>query len=134
MTRPGCGPRGRAGSGRARPGEDSAAWERLRAAGAILLGKTNTHEWAYGTTGINPHYGPARNPWDPERVTGGSSSGSGAAIVADLCAAALGSDTGRLDPDAGRSVRPRRDQADLRPGQPLRDRSRSRGRSTIPGR
>jgi aspartyl-tRNA(Asn)/glutamyl-tRNA(Gln) amidotransferase subunit A len=76
------------------PSEDCAAWERLQAAGAILLGKTHTHEWAYGTTGVNPHFGPARNPWDTERITGGSSSGSGAALGGDLCAAALGSDTG----------------------------------------
>jgi aspartyl-tRNA(Asn)/glutamyl-tRNA(Gln) amidotransferase subunit A len=76
------------------PEEDSTAWARLKAAGALLLGKTGTHEWAYGTTGVNPHFGPVRNPWDTERITGGSSSGSGTAVVADLCAAAMGSDTG----------------------------------------
>jgi aspartyl-tRNA(Asn)/glutamyl-tRNA(Gln) amidotransferase subunit A len=59
-----------------------------------MLGKLNLHEFAFGATGVNPHYGPARNPWDPERVTGGSSSGSGAAVAAGECLAALGTDTG----------------------------------------
>ena len=52
------------------------------------------HEFAYGATTQNPHYGPCRNPWDLDRVPGGSSGGSGAAVAADLCAAALGTDTG----------------------------------------
>jgi aspartyl-tRNA(Asn)/glutamyl-tRNA(Gln) amidotransferase subunit A len=68
---------------------DSAAVERLRAAGAVLIGKTRTHEFAWGT--VTP---PTRNPWDTERVPGGSSGGSGSAVAAGLCAAALGSDTG----------------------------------------
>jgi aspartyl-tRNA(Asn)/glutamyl-tRNA(Gln) amidotransferase subunit A len=74
--------------------EDSEAAARLKAAGALILGKLNLHEFAFGATGVNPHYGPARNPWDPERVTGGSSSGSGAAVAAGECLAALGTDTG----------------------------------------
>ncbi len=49
--------------------------DRLLSAGTILLGKTNLHEFAYGCTNINPHYGPARNSWDPGRVPGGSSGG-----------------------------------------------------------
>jgi len=74
--------------------EDAEAAARLKAAGAVIIGKLNMHEFAFGATGINPHYGPARNPWDTERVTGGSSSGAGAAVAAGECLAALGTDTG----------------------------------------
>jgi len=74
--------------------EDAEATARLRAAGAIVPGKLNLHEFAFGATGVNPHYGPARNPWDTQRITGGSSSGSGAAVAAGECPAALGTDTG----------------------------------------
>ena len=76
------------------PDEDSALVERLRAAGAIIVGKTHLHEFAFGATGVNPHYGPCRNPWDTERITGGSSSGSGVAAATGMCFAAIGSDTG----------------------------------------
>jgi aspartyl-tRNA(Asn)/glutamyl-tRNA(Gln) amidotransferase subunit A len=76
------------------PQEDSTVWRRLARAGAILLGKTNLNEFAYGITGANAHYGSARNPWEPTRMTGGSSSGSAAAIAAGLCAASVGTDTG----------------------------------------
>jgi aspartyl-tRNA(Asn)/glutamyl-tRNA(Gln) amidotransferase subunit A len=76
------------------PARDAAVVERLSAAGLVLLGKTNMHEFAYGTTSNNPHYGPCRNPWDPERSPGGSSGGSGAALAAGLCAVSLGTDTG----------------------------------------
>jgi aspartyl-tRNA(Asn)/glutamyl-tRNA(Gln) amidotransferase subunit A len=76
------------------PAEDSDDAARLRAAGAVLLGKLNMHEFAYGATGVNPHYGPCRNPWDTSRVTGGSSSGSGAAVASGEAFAALGTDTG----------------------------------------
>jgi len=74
--------------------EDAEATARLKAAGAVVLGKLNLHEFAFGATGVNPHYGAARNPWDLERITGGSSSGSGASVAAGECAAALGTDTG----------------------------------------
>jgi Asp-tRNA(Asn)/Glu-tRNA(Gln) amidotransferase A subunit family amidase len=67
---------------------------RLRAAGAVLLGKANMHEIGIGVTGINPHHGACRNPWNPKHVTGGSSSGSGAAVAAGLCPIALGADGG----------------------------------------
>ena len=67
---------------------------RLRAAGAVLIGKTNLHECAYGVTSANPHFGPVCNPWRLECVPGGSSGGSGAAVAAGLCAGAVGSDTG----------------------------------------
>jgi aspartyl-tRNA(Asn)/glutamyl-tRNA(Gln) amidotransferase subunit A len=76
------------------PARDAAVVERLSAAGLVLLGKTNLHEFAFGTTSDNPHYGPVRNPWDLERSPGGSSGGSGAALAAGLCAVALGTDTG----------------------------------------
>ena len=75
--------------GTAFPLPDSAVAARLRAAGAILLGKTRTHEYAWGT--ITP---PVRNPWDLDRIPGGSSGGSAAAVAAGLCVAAMGSDTG----------------------------------------
>jgi aspartyl-tRNA(Asn)/glutamyl-tRNA(Gln) amidotransferase subunit A len=66
----------------------------LRAAGAVLIGKTTLHECAYGVTSNNPHFGPVRNPWNTDMIPGGSSGGSGAAVAAGLCGAALGSDTG----------------------------------------
>jgi aspartyl-tRNA(Asn)/glutamyl-tRNA(Gln) amidotransferase subunit A len=68
--------------------------ERLEAAGSFRIGALHMAEFAYGPTGHNPYLGHARNPWHPERVTGGSSSGSGAAVAARLTPAALGSDTG----------------------------------------
>ena len=76
------------------PARDAAAYARLREAGLVLLGKTSLHEFAFGTTTDNPHFGPARNPWDLARSPGGSSGGSGAALAAGLCAASLGTDTG----------------------------------------
>ena len=76
------------------PRENAAVVDRLHAAGAILLGKTNLHEFAYGVTNNNPHYGPVHNPWDLKRVPGGSSGGSAAAVSAALGIASLGTDTG----------------------------------------
>lgn len=76
------------------PQEDGFAVARLRAAGAVVVGKTNTHEAALGTTTVNPHFGATRNPWDPARVAGGSSGGSAAALAAGLAYGATGSDTG----------------------------------------
>jgi Asp-tRNA(Asn)/Glu-tRNA(Gln) amidotransferase A subunit family amidase len=67
---------------------------RLRAAGAVLLGKTAVHEWALGVSTNNQHFGPTRNPHAPDRIPGGSSGGSGAALAADLATLALGTDTG----------------------------------------
>jgi aspartyl-tRNA(Asn)/glutamyl-tRNA(Gln) amidotransferase subunit A len=66
----------------------------LKSAGAIFLGKLNMHEIALGLTNVNPHYGPCHNPWSLERITGGSSGGSAAAVSAGLCLGSLGSDTG----------------------------------------
>lgn len=76
------------------PEKDAAVVSKLKSAGAILLGKTNLHEFAYGVTTNNPHYGPTRNPWDTNRVPGGSSGGAAAAVAAGLCVAAIGTDTG----------------------------------------
>jgi aspartyl-tRNA(Asn)/glutamyl-tRNA(Gln) amidotransferase subunit A len=75
------------------PETDAPVWERLRAAGAVLVGKLHMSEWAIGGTTQNVHYGPCRNPWDPERICGGSSGGSGAALAADMAMATLGTDT-----------------------------------------
>ena len=73
---------------------DGTAVARLRAAGAVFLGKTNTDEFAMGSSTENSGYGVTRNPWDEARVPGGSSGGSAAAVAAGLCCAALGTDTG----------------------------------------
>lgn len=76
------------------PAEDATVTARLKAAGVILVGKLNMHEFAFGATGVNPHYGAARNPWDASRISGGSSSGSGVAVAAGMALGALGTDTG----------------------------------------
>jgi aspartyl-tRNA(Asn)/glutamyl-tRNA(Gln) amidotransferase subunit A len=75
------------------PATDAEVIRRLKAAGAILLGKLNLHEFAYGGSGIIGHYGAARNPWNTAHITGGSSSGSAAAVSAGLCYGAIGTDT-----------------------------------------
>jgi aspartyl-tRNA(Asn)/glutamyl-tRNA(Gln) amidotransferase subunit A len=76
------------------PDFDSTVVERLEAAGAVILGKLNMHELAYGVTSANPHFGIVRNPWNTERSPGGSSGGSGAAVAANIVFGAMGSDTG----------------------------------------
>jgi len=75
------------------PTEDAEVARRLKSAGAILLGKTNLHEFAYGGSSSVSYFGPVRNPWALERVPGGSSGGSAAATAANLCFGSLGTDT-----------------------------------------
>jgi aspartyl-tRNA(Asn)/glutamyl-tRNA(Gln) amidotransferase subunit A len=74
--------------------QDAFVVEKIKEAGAIIMGKTNTHEIALGVTGVNPHFGTAHNPWDTERIPGGSSSGSAIAVATGMALGALGTDTG----------------------------------------
>jgi aspartyl-tRNA(Asn)/glutamyl-tRNA(Gln) amidotransferase subunit A len=76
------------------PMRDAPVVTQLLEAGAVLLGKTNMHEFAYGVTSNNPHFGPVHNPWDLSRIPGGSSGGSAAAVAAGLCYGSIGTDTG----------------------------------------
>src|SRR6266513_1150838 len=76
------------------PAADADVTRRLKAAGAVLVGKTNLHEFAMGGTSATSYYGPVRNPWALDRNPGGSSGGSAAAVAASLCFGALGTDTG----------------------------------------
>jgi aspartyl-tRNA(Asn)/glutamyl-tRNA(Gln) amidotransferase subunit A len=73
---------------------DAPVVERIRRDGCVVVGKTNLHEFAFGVTSVNPHYGAVRNPHDPLRVAGGSSGGSAVAVAAGMCDWAVGSDTG----------------------------------------
>jgi aspartyl-tRNA(Asn)/glutamyl-tRNA(Gln) amidotransferase subunit A len=76
------------------PERDATVVTLLRRAGAVIVGKANTHEFAFGATNINPHYGACVNPWDPRRVSGGSSGGSAVAVATGMAYGALGTDTG----------------------------------------
>ena len=76
------------------PTKDAEVTRRLKVAGAVLLGKLNMHEWAAGGTSVISFWGPVHNPWNLDHETGGSSGGSAAAVAADLCLGALGTDTG----------------------------------------
>ena len=76
------------------PDHDATVVARLLAGGAVLVGKTGMHELAYGITSSNPHFGAIRNPWDRDRIPGGSSGGSAAAVAAGMVSMAMGSDTG----------------------------------------
>src|SRR5215467_3619071 len=73
---------------------DATAIAHLRLAGAVFVGKTNLHEFAFGTTNEDSAFGPARNPHDPSRSPGGSSGGSGASLAAGMALASIGTDTG----------------------------------------
>src|SRR4030081_3487665 len=74
--------------------EDAPVVKRLRREGCVMVGKTNLHEFAYGVTSVNPHYGAVRNPHDPRMVAGGSSGGSAVAVATAMCNWAIGTDTG----------------------------------------
>ena len=76
------------------PDRDASALARLRERGAVLLGKTNLHEFAYGVSNVNPHYGAARNPWDRTRISGGSSGGSAVSLASGVGYGSIGTDTG----------------------------------------
>jgi aspartyl-tRNA(Asn)/glutamyl-tRNA(Gln) amidotransferase subunit A len=76
------------------PDFDAEIVSKLKAAGAIIIGKLNTHQFAYGGTGDRSYFGPSRNPYNLSKITGGSSAGSGAAVIANLCYGAIGTDTG----------------------------------------
>ncbi|HTU35305.1 MAG TPA: amidase [Candidatus Acidoferrum sp.] len=76
------------------PRSDAEVAARLARAGAILTGKTNLHEFAYGISSNNPHFGPVRNPWNHDRIPGGSSGGSAAAVATGMCFGSVGTDTG----------------------------------------
>ncbi|HEY3741115.1 MAG TPA: amidase [Bryobacteraceae bacterium] len=76
------------------PDHDARIVEQFDAAGAVSVGKTGLHELAYGITSTNPHFGAVRNPWDREAIPGGSSGGSGTAVVAGMAFMAIGTDTG----------------------------------------
>ncbi len=85
------------GGGRILPGRpaarDATVIRRVRSAGCVVIGKTNLHEWAYGSTSINPHFGPVLNPADSARIAGGSSGGSAVAVATRMCEWAIGTDT-----------------------------------------
>jgi aspartyl-tRNA(Asn)/glutamyl-tRNA(Gln) amidotransferase subunit A len=76
------------------PTEDAEVVQRLKRAGAVLIGKQNLQEFAYGGTSTSSHFGAVHNPWNPKHIAGGSSGGSAAAVAAGMCFAAIGSDTG----------------------------------------
>src|SRR5205807_1971141 len=75
------------------PSEDAEVVRRLKQAGAVIIGKNNLHEFAYGGSSLVSHFGDVHNPWDTGRIAGGSSGGSAVAVAAGLCFAAIGSDT-----------------------------------------
>lgn len=75
------------------PTRNAFVTDRLLAAGAVLVGKSNLHEWVFGPTSQSRHFGPVRNPWSPSHIPGGSSGGSGASVATDMCRISIGSDT-----------------------------------------
>jgi aspartyl-tRNA(Asn)/glutamyl-tRNA(Gln) amidotransferase subunit A len=97
---------------------DATVVAHLKAAGAIFVGTLNLYEFATGAV-LNPHFGPTHNPWHLDHTTGGSSTGSGAAVAAGIFYGSLGTDTGGFGTDSGRSVGPGRLENNLRSCQSL---------------
>ena len=102
------------------PAQDAECVRRLRDAGAVMIGKCNTAEFAAESATKNPHHGACRNPWDLTRVPAGSSGGSGAAVAARMAPSALGTDTRRIGAGTGGDLRRGGLKADLRADQPAR--------------
>lgn len=102
------------------PADDSTVVKRLRAAGALIVGKTVMHEIGLGVTGLNVRHGTPRNPYAPDRYTGGSSSGSASVVAAGLCPAAVGADGGGFHPNSSGVLRRVRFKTHLRTHQRVR--------------
>ena len=111
-------------------GRDAFVVKKLRDAGAVIIGKTNLHELAYGITTISSMGGQTRNPYDPTRNPGGSSGGTGAAVAANFARRRHGQRHVRIDPHSRRAQQPLRPARDARPVQPRRASCRSRTRRT----